>query len=200
MASDKPLDLEQELIELSTRIERLRVHYQQYFLGIEKVPPLVLREQLERRIRESPLHDTKRAVFKFRFQSLLQRLRTYEVYWDRLQRDIEEGRVTRGMLTEGGLRPARAGAVAKSDAAPESPEPPPLDPTEALYREFIRAREQVGLPVEGITLDAFRISIEHQRRIQVERLGSEDVAFSVVVKDGKVVLQARPVSQRAAGT
>lgn len=177
-------ELEEELNDLAQRIERLRIHYQQYFLGLEKVPPLVMREQLERRIRESPLNDVRKAAFKFRFNSLLQRLRTYEVYWDRLERDIEEGRFERGMVQDGLRRPP--------------PEPPlrehPLfkDPVETLYREFIEARKKLGLPVDGITLDAFRVSIERQRRIQAEKLGVEDVEFSVVVKDGKVILQARP--------
>ncbi len=190
MPTDKAL--EEELTDLAGRIERLRVLYQQYFMGMERVPPLVQREQLERRIRESPLNDVRRAAFKFRFHSLLQRLRTYEVYWDRLQRDIEEGRVERGVFQEGGLRPARA-ARAESQAPAEPAKPPVQDPVEVLYRDFLWAREQVGLPVEGITLEAFRLSLERQRRIQAERLGVPDVSFTVTIKDGKVVLQARPV-------
>lgn len=189
MPSDKAL--EEELTDLAGRIERLRVLYQQYFMGMERLPPLVQREQLERRIRESALNDVRRAAIKFRFQSLIQRLRTYEVYWDRLQRDIEEGRVERGVVQEGGLRPARA---PKAEVESPAAQPAPRDPVETLYRDFLRAREQVGLPVEGITLDAFRLSIERQRRIQAERLGVQDVSFTVAVKDGKVVLQARPIS------
>ncbi len=191
MPTDKAL--EEELTDLAGRIERLRVLYQQYFMGMERMPPLVQREQLERRIRESPLNDVRRAAIKFRFQSLLQRLRTYEVYWDRLQRDIEEGRVERGVVQEGGLRPARA-PKAEAEPSAAQPEPAPRDPVEALYRDFLRAREQVGLPAEGITLEAFRLSIERQRRIHAERLGVPDVAFTVAIKDGKVVLQARPIA------
>lgn len=196
MPTDKAL--EEELTDLAGRIERLRVLYQQYFMGMERIPPLVQREQLERRIRESALNDIRRAAFKFRFQSLIQRLRTYEVYWDRLQRDIEEGRVERGVVQEGGLRPARVERPAKEPIPPAPPapvpQPSPRDPIEALYRDFLQARDRVGLPIEGITMDAFRLSIERQRRIQSERLGVPDVSFTVVVKDGKVVLQARPIS------
>ncbi len=192
MPSDKAL--EEELTDLRGRIERLRVLYQQYFMGMERIPPLVQREQLERRVRESALNDVRRAAVKFRFQSLIQRLRTYEVYWDRLQRDIEEGRVERGVAQEGGLRPARAPRADDAEPSAAQPEPAPHDPVETLYRDFLRAREQVGLPVEGITLDAFRLSIERQRRIHSERLGVPDVSFTVVAKDGKVVLQARPLA------
>lgn len=190
MPTDKAI--EEELTDLAGRIERLRVLYQQYFMGMERIPPLVQREQLERRVRESTLNDARRAANKFRFQSLVQRLRTYEVYWDRLQRDIEEGRVERGVVQEGGLRPARA-ATAIEQPVPAPREPSPRDPVEALYRDFLKAREQVGLPVEGLTLEMFRVSIERQKRLQCERLGVPDVSFTVTVKDGKVVLQARPL-------
>lgn len=191
MPTDKAL--EEELTDLAGRIERLRVHYQQYFMGMERVPPLIQREQLERRIRESPLNEARRAAYKFRFHTLLQRLRTYEVYWDRLQRDVEEGRIERGVTQEGGLRPARA-TQARDPAAQAQAESVPKDPIEALYRDFIEAREKLGLPVEGITLEAFRLSVERQRRIQSERLGVPDVAFSVAIKDGKVLLLARPLT------
>lgn len=194
MPTDK--ELEEELADLAQRIERLRVLYQQYFMGMERVPPLVQREQLERRIRESPLNEARRAAIRFRFFSLLQRLRTLEVYWDRLERDIEEGRVERGMFQEGGLRPA---ARARTNEERQTLQPATQDPTEVLFRDFLRARQEVGLPVEGITLEAFRQSLERQRKLQSEKLGVTDVSFSVAIKDGKVILQVRPVEEKGAG-
>jgi len=70
-------------------LERLRVHFQSYFMGLEKRPPQTQREQLERRIRDSALHDVRRSNLKFRFLTLIQKYRTYEVYWDRILREIE---------------------------------------------------------------------------------------------------------------
>lgn len=209
MAGDKEYDA--ELADLATRIEKLRIHYQGYFLGLEKVPPLFERDQLERAIRLSPLHEARRAVYKFRFQSLCQRFRTLAVYWDRVMRDLEEGKVTRESMRreagyapmapapgvgagEEGSGPGSAAEVPGPDAGSgtsgETPSSP--DPVVGLWRDYLSARSALGLPIEGITESAFRAGLEKARQVQRERLGVPDVRFSVVVKDGKVVLLARP--------
>lgn len=210
MAGDK--EYEAEIADLSARIEKLRVHYQGYFLGLEKVPPLFERDQVERAIRLSPLHDARKAVYKFRFQSLCQRFRTLAVYWDRVMRELEEGKITReAMRREAGYAPmdsAQEAGVDRQGAAPGAPpaasvsdraqaasgEPPqPSDPVEGLWRDYLSARSALGLPTEGITESAFRAGLEKARQAQRQRLGVPDVQFSVVVKDGKVVLLAKPV-------
>lgn len=195
MATDK--EFEDHLTEITQRVERLRVHYQAYFLGMEKRPPLLLREQLERYVRESCLHEARRATYKFRFQAIQQRYRILAVYWDRVMRDLEEGRVTRESLRrDAGYRDAPRGDA----PSPERPALPEArvddDPVSGLYIDYIAARRSVGMDVKGITEAAFRNSLEKQRALQRERLGVADVAFSVTVKDGKVVLLARPQSRQ----
>jgi hypothetical protein len=233
VATDK--ELEQGLVDLGHEVERLRVRFQQYFMGIDKKPPNVQRDQLERRIRESPLNEVRRANLKFRFTSLIQKYRTYEVFWDRILREIEEGRFNRdvfdrdmsakgrrgdraaagraapGKPTETGdqaHQPARAEPAAAGEAPepakpakptkPATPgpiEPSPVeDPDRRLFLSWMNARVTLGMSVEGITEAAFRAGLERQRRIQSEKLGVEDVTFEVAVKEGKVVLLARPVS------
>lgn len=203
MATDK--EYEEDLAEIARRVERLRVHYQSYFLGLEKRPPLMLREQLDRFLRETCLNEARRATFKFRFQSQLQRYRILAVYWDRVLRDLEEGRVTRESLRrDAGYRDAERpergpaadrGAHGPTESLPRPALPTPKadDPVSQLYIDYLSARRQVGMDVKGITETAFRASLEKQRTIQRERLKAPDVSFSVTVKDGKVVLLARPV-------
>jgi len=223
--------LEEELSELSGRIERLRVQYQQYFMGIERSPPSVQREQLERKIRHSPLNEVRRSSIKFRFQSTIQRLRTYIIYWDRVLREIEDGRFRRGVFRDGGMlsreadktqaalaeKPLRksgqkkalkkaaektakkAGGkkapVKKKDKAAKEKGPKkhgkPAKKKDDLYDRYIEARKSLDLPVEGITRESFDESLENQRRIQAEKLGAADVGFTVKVKAGKVILEAR---------
>lgn len=225
MGNDK--QLEEELAEYGRIVDRLRISYNQFFLGVEKRPPWMLREQLEKRLRNSELNDTRRAGLKFRFQTLLQKYRTHEVYWDRVLREIEEGRFNREEYRRnmgyGSGRPPTAEEVAAADptmrpstarprpdddeksgpaririaSAPSAPEPP-VDPVQQLYRSYVDACKAIGLPVEGVTEPAFRAGIEKQRRIQSERLGVPDVAFQVSVKEGKVILLARPLATREA--
>jgi len=205
-------ELEEELTEISGRIERLRVQYQQYFLGMEKIPPVVQREQLERRIRHSPLRDIRKSAIKFRFQTTIQRLRTLEVYWDRVVREIENGRYVRGIFRDGAARgvkrpgddskktgdkakPSRSRQQAEKGERVVKPGVVKEESIDSLYRQYIDARETVGMPTEGVTLESFRVSLDRQREVHMKRLGVKRVVFSVKIKDDKVVLEARPLSQ-----
>ncbi len=215
----KEKDLEQELVDIAAMTERLRVHYQAFFLGMEKRAPLNLRDQLERRIRTSPLNDESKAYYKFRFQAAISRYRTMAVYWDRIMRDLETGRTTRAKIRaekgyasgevkeietprmrrireagDGGQESDNAGGAASvqgdglSGVAPASD-----DPTRHLFSQFVEARRSVGLPTEGITEDAFRQTIDKQRQIHTANPDVSDVEFSIKVKEGRVVVVARPV-------
>ena len=84
-------ELETALEELETRLERLRSLYEQYFLGIEKVPPAVARTDVERRIwalRKEQIHNTAK---RFKLQTIVQRFNTFQQYWQRICREIENG-------------------------------------------------------------------------------------------------------------
>lgn len=88
----------QQLVDdLEPKIERLKSLYQQYFMGIEKIPPHVLRKDVERtifRMRRSKLQNTR---IRFKFQQLVQRYNTYDQYWGRILRQIEKGTYKRDL-------------------------------------------------------------------------------------------------------
>jgi hypothetical protein len=83
------------LAELENRLERLRVLYEQYFMGMERIEPQVARKDVDRRfwtLRKTRVNNTAR---KFRLQTLLQRYNTLQQYWQRTCRQIENGTYTR---------------------------------------------------------------------------------------------------------
>jgi formiminotetrahydrofolate cyclodeaminase len=80
-----------ELTLLEQRLEKLRVEYEQFFLGIINVPPNPKRDRLRRDVRHSELRKAKNTALRFRYQNLTQKLATYATYWERTQRKIEEG-------------------------------------------------------------------------------------------------------------
>ncbi len=84
--------------DLEHRLERLRSLYEQYFLGIEKIEPTVARKDVDRRIyalRKIQIRNTAR---KFKLQTLIQRYNTFQQYWIRICREIENGTYRRQML------------------------------------------------------------------------------------------------------
>lgn len=118
-----PDEVNKELEELESRLERLRVKYEQYFTGIEKAVPWVQRKDVDRRFQMMHREQLRSSGQRFRFNSLVQRFTTYQTYWGRILRRIEEGTLKRDVL-----RAQRLGTSApkkKLDAPALSAEAPP---------------------------------------------------------------------------
>jgi len=133
-------EIDLQINELETRIDRLRALYEQYFLGFERTEPHVPRKDVERRI-----HDLRKIRFnntarRFKFQTLVQRYNTMQQYWGRICREIELGTYKRHKLkaerTIGQLDAshfnAEAGTAAAAAAANESPAEKGQDRRQAL--------------------------------------------------------------------
>ncbi|HVK68904.1 MAG TPA: hypothetical protein VM694_30820, partial [Polyangium sp.] len=91
-------EVERALEDLDSRLERLRALYEQYFLGIEKLEPLVPRKELERRIMLLRREQIRNTALRFKFQTLIQRYNTFQQYWGRVAREIENGTYQRDVL------------------------------------------------------------------------------------------------------
>lgn len=88
----------QRCAELEQAIEALRVRYEQYFLGLTRLPPSedhALVRSAVLRLRQSFVRNTSA---RFRVQSLHSRFLTYERLWQRTMREIEEGTYRRDLF------------------------------------------------------------------------------------------------------
>ncbi len=111
-----PAEILRELDELETRLERLRVKYDQYFIGIEKMLPFVQRKDVDRRFAQLHKEQFRNGGLRFRFQTMVQRFTTYQTYWGRIIRQIEEGSYKRDVI-----RAQRLGrTLDRQAAAPEA--------------------------------------------------------------------------------
>lgn len=93
-----PEEIEKQLEELETRLDRLRALYEQYFLGIERTEPFVQKKDVERRFQQLRAVQIRNTALRFRFQTLVQRYTTYLTYWQRITRQIEEGTFQRDLI------------------------------------------------------------------------------------------------------
>jgi len=89
--SEEPENLAEQLEELDKKLSRLRVIYEQYFIGVEKRPPTVLHHEVNRHVRALTQVKMRKTMHKFRFTALLQRFNVHRAYWSRTCREIEEG-------------------------------------------------------------------------------------------------------------
>lgn len=91
-------DMRHIIEELEPQVERLKSLYQQYFMGIEKLPPVVLKKTIDRTIWRLRRERFQNPRLRFKFQQIIQRYNTYEQYWQRIMRQIENGTYDRHVL------------------------------------------------------------------------------------------------------
>jgi len=153
--------LAENLDALEEELEEIKVKYEMYFIGAERMEPARRRDDLKRDIARMKNAFTRNAGIRFRIQALHARYLSYERLWLRSAREKEQGTYRRDILkarrkaTDGkvqergavqpGERPAttaRPGEVAPASSVPAavptpvpaaatSPRPPPLPPRPA---------------------------------------------------------------------
>lgn len=122
--------------ELELKIERLRVLYDQYFTGIERIPPSVAQKDVDRRIWILRREKIRNTGTRFKFQTIIQRYNTFNSYWTRILREIENGTYKRDVLRARrrfggtGARSPSMPAPMPSSMADLEPEEIELDPIE----------------------------------------------------------------------
>jgi hypothetical protein len=84
---------EAELKDLEVKVDRLRSLYDQYFRGFEKIPPIMLRKDVENKLRTLTKERMKNTALRFRLQVQVQKYTTFLAYWQRMTRDVEEGKI-----------------------------------------------------------------------------------------------------------
>jgi hypothetical protein len=150
--------VEKQIGELEIAVDRLRSLYEQYFMGIEKIEPMVPRKDVDRRIYTVRKEQIRNTALRFRFQMILQRYNTYQTHWQRICREIENGTFKRHLLRAkqrfGSSKPPPRPQV----AAPPGPREQPAPGAEIaadlaaelaeLDREFASAEFQIDVEVE----------------------------------------------------
>jgi len=89
------VDIAEVLKELENKIERLKVLYEQYFMGIEKMEPQVARKEVTRAMLTLQQQYIRNTALRFKFNTMLQKWQIYITYWNRVLREIENGTYVR---------------------------------------------------------------------------------------------------------
>lgn len=175
-----------DVILLDNKLNVLITKYEQYFIGLEKREPLQLLGEVEKLVRcysGVPIHNT---MYKHRFNMLVARLNTYREHWSRILKLMEEGRYSRDrFISDLHLRQNKPEKkLHESQAASADSD---LD---RLVHEFREARKACNMPVDKITRELIASTIEKQKPALAAKLGTDHLAFRVVIEDGKPKLKA----------
>jgi hypothetical protein len=88
----------QESTELEEELAELRVAYEQYFLGNERLPPARAHEDFKKRVSRLRTSLVRNTAAKFRISSLYNKFLTYERLWQRTLQEIEAGTYKRDLF------------------------------------------------------------------------------------------------------
>jgi hypothetical protein len=188
---------------LEEKLDRLRVSFEQYFLGIEKRPPLGERSEVQRLIRQLQGKRIPQTSIRFQFQALVGRFNILDSYWTRVLRKIEDGTYERDLfkvrlkaqLADPAGRPVEQGEM------PAPAEPPRADyglteeKIRQVFESYVRARRHTGEPVDALTYERVRATLLREAPKIAERNGAARVEYQVVVRDGRAILKAIPVKE-----
>lgn len=179
--------------KLAESIKKLKIEYDRYFLGLDRMEPAksrdAVKKDLRRLVTETNNNNTAR---RFRLQSLQATLLTHEVYWDRTARQIEEGTYKRDKLRAKALMEASAdedaapAPVARAQPAEEFPEA-----IKKLHEAYEQARIQSGDSRE-VPIGALAATVRKQVAAIKAQYNCKTVEFKVTIKDGKPILKAVP--------
>ncbi|MDP2313212.1 MAG: MXAN_5187 C-terminal domain-containing protein [Pseudomonadota bacterium] len=187
-----------KLDEVEQKMFVLKIDYEKYFSGLERIEPLRDRDELRRQMRDFLDEPIRNSVQRFRYQALKARFQSLELYW---QRNL--------VLIERGTHPKmrfRADAKARTP----TPEIPTLSAEQVqvleqrqqaqereerayklVYDRYIEARAKCGQGTD-LSFDAVRDALRKQVRQIKSTYQCEGVKFRVVVEDGKAKVKALP--------
>ncbi|PLX81475.1 MAG: hypothetical protein C0616_04015 [Desulfuromonas sp.] len=174
---DNRNDHEKLLAKLENELKQLQIKYEQYFAGVEKREPVKDRELIGRLLRKMATRHITQTDVRFRFQNLATRFHSYNGYWERVLRLMDEGRYHRG-----GTPPP---------SAPSAATAPKGSPVDTIYDNLVKAHTDCGLagkPPEKGQVEKFLAS---QRQKIREKFGDKQVDFFVVTENGRPKIKAR---------
>lgn len=142
-----PGEVETLINELETKMSRLRAIYEQYFMGIERMPPHTLRKDVVRLVHRLEGIHIRNTATKFKVRSLIQRFNSYKAYWSRVERQIEEGTYVRDIRRAERNRDRRRG---RQEGSPENGQPADDGVIEIDFEDVVDLKE---LEVELVALE-----------------------------------------------
>lgn len=193
---------DEELDKLEEDIRKLKNKYDSFFAGIQKLPPMTDRRNVEVFLYEIGKQKMRDSGRRFRYQTLLTRYNQFRELWARKIREREEGPIE--------FRRRQAAMEAAPFELPPPPPPPPrvtsakADPyvkvapgtngeeIRRLYAEIEREHQKLGKP-PTVTLEQLGQMVQKQSEVVRARYHVNAVAFRVETVDGKVKLKAKPL-------
>ncbi len=177
-----------DLLILETRLKELITSYEQYFIGLEKREPLKLLDEVEKLIRRYATTPIANTMYKHRYNNLVARLNSYRQHWNRILREIEEGRYSRDRF-RARLHEEERDTRTNLTTTPLHHSSQQEQEIERLFTELQEAARSCNL-INAMSREQLAATLNRQRPILTQKLGSSEIRFKVVVENGKPKIKA----------
>ena len=178
-------NLQLELDRIDKVLDELKVQYEQYFSGVLTLPPDKLHSETERSIKLMMRAPFRNSAVNFRLRMVRYRYNTLATYWQRVIREREEGIYYKDVF-KANLHERLALEDAKAETALGLAEKNLM----TLFNSYQQALEKYGAKKTKVDFESFQKSlIKRAKDLRAQHTGKK-LSFKVVVKNGKVTLQA----------
>lgn len=186
------------LDELETRLFQLKILYEKYFNGLEKMEPGRERDDVRRMVRALTREHFTSTAQRYRFQTLRARFNSLDLYITRNLVQIERGthpkfkfRADLADRRRYGDKPPPATGIAAIEARRKREE----SAYRQVYDKYLQARERCGQSTDLEFQKVRQALVQQVRRIKT-RYECQSVRFRIAVEDGQVRLKAVPLGAR----
>ncbi len=179
---DERKDISDELDDLMDAMKRLEIRYEQYFSGTEKREPMQERERITYRIRRLMNLSVTQTDLRFRIASVSSRFNTYNQYWTRILRLMDEGRYHRGGVVH---------RLPETSSAKSKPLAKPASEVDRLFGELQQAQKEGKIDGKVPSLPQLTEFLDKQRAEIRKKYGDHEFEFAVQTNNGKPKIIAR---------
>jgi hypothetical protein len=187
-------DITEELDTLEHSLKRLRIEYEQYFMGNMKRPPSVLQGKVQKTVLKLAASPPLNTRLRFRFNQLNQRFQMFRQQWGRTMREIEAGTYKRHRFKadlrerEEATRQQQPAAEREKKRRKRSRRGDPLD---QLADALNSARRKTGEHGSGVDRERLARTVRQQTAALKEKYGDQArIKFKIVIENDKAKLKA----------
>ena len=191
-----------ELDRLEEDIRKLKNNYDQFFMGLQKVPPSQQRRNVETMIYEIGKQKMRDNTRRFRYNQLLSRYNQYRELWGRRIREREEGPLDFKRRQAALSEPEKPLNPSSTESRVTSAGPDPYvrvspdgngEEIRKLYEQIASEQLKANGQKTSVTFEQLGQMVQKQAEMIRGKYNVTKVAFRVETVDGKVKLKAKPL-------
>jgi hypothetical protein len=173
-----------QLDEVEIMLKELRIKYEQYFAGAEKIAPIKTRDAMERQLRLLGRRRIVQTDLRYRLQNISSSFHAYTGMWERVQRQMDEGRYVRHTKKN-------AFQAAAAEEKARATTPTRADNSAQLYQDYLRMCKECNVAPAIGGANSMETFVRNKEEAVRQRYGDIPCSFTVVNEDGRPKIKVK---------